>query len=200
MIDFIKGRIAEKNISYLVIESGGFGILVFISQATYIKIEPLEECKLHTHFSVSVDVRSGQSNYQLFGFYSLEEREIFRALITVSGVSSSIARTILSSLTLEELIFAIENQDTGIFKKAKGVGPKLAEKIIAAMKGKVFDVNLSETFSSNSGNTIADEALSALLALGYDKISAKKRINSILQKSNGDVAVEDLIKEALRQG
>jgi Holliday junction DNA helicase RuvA len=200
VIEFLKGRIALKYSSHVVIENGGMGITVWITEATYAKIEPLEECKLHTHFSVSVDVRSGSSEFKLFGFFTEGEREIFRALIEVSGVSATIARTILSSVTVEELTYAITTQDPSVLKKAKGVGPKLAEKIVLGLKGKVFDVNISETFSSVSSNTIADEALSALLALGFDKIAARKSINKILLNANTEMGVEDLIKEALRQG
>lgn len=199
MIEFVKGRLAEKYPTHVVIESGGLGYQVLITLQTFSKLEDKEECKLYAHLSVSVDVRSGQSLYQLFGFATTNEREIFRLLTAVSGVSATIARTVLSSLSAEELKQAVFNEDTAVFKQVKGVGPKLASKIIGELQGKLDQAESSEKISIPTGNTKSNEALSALIALGFDRNMARKAISKAMQEKGNDLAVEELIKESLRQ-
>src|SRR5690606_18780418 len=137
MIEFISGDFAEKTPTYVVVDVNGLGYLVHISLSTYEEINKESSGKLLTHYSVSVDVRSGESKHQLFGFSSNHERHLFRQLIGVSGVSSGIANMILSAFKSGELQSIIVNGDSQTLTSVKGVGPKLAQKVVAELREKL---------------------------------------------------------------
>lgn len=198
MIDFLNGKLAEKNPAYCVIDCNGIGYLVQISLNTYSKLPDSGNVRLHIYYSVSVDVRSGKSDHNLFGFFSNSERGLFKHLISVSGVSANTARMILSSLSPEEVHSAILTENTNAIKSVKGIGPKLAQKIIGELKDKLGKDEAFEIISPTSHNTTRDEALSALLALGFDKFKSSKLLDKILL-ANNNLPVEELIKQALKQ-
>lgn len=199
MIEYIKGRLEEKNPTYAIIEANGIGYFLHISLNTYSNIPDNENCKLLTYYSVNVDVRSGTSSHLLFGFFDHSERELFKNLISISGVSANTARMMLSSLNPSELINAIHTGSVETIKSIKGIGPKLAQRIINDLKDKLSKAADVETISIIPDNTLQEEALSALLALGFDKSKVKKLIKKILEKEGMNIAVEDVIKLALKQ-
>jgi len=165
---------------------------------TYGLLKDEERCKLHTHYAVSVDVRSGASSHNLYGFAKEDERLIFRALIKVSGVSSNMANVILSTIGPHELQNAVANSDINLIKSVKGVGPKLAQRILLELKGKL---DLNENFGNKIpqlGNTIKNEAFSALCSLGFDKTKVDNVLKKVIEKTNQDSTVEELIKESLK--
>lgn len=198
MIDFIRGRLVEKYPTHAIVEANGIGYLINISLTTYSTLPESDNVKLLTYYSVNVDVRSGSSNHSLFGFISSEERELFKLLISISGVSANTARMILSSLNPSELSNAIGAGNVAVIQGVKGIGPKLAQRIISELKDKVHGLNSGEIISVPSSNTTANEALSALVALGFDRAKANKVVSNII-KSEGEVAVESVIKLALQQ-
>jgi Holliday junction DNA helicase RuvA len=198
MIDFLNGNIAQKNPAYCVIECNGIGYLVQISLNTFSKLPNSGNCKVNIYYSVSVDVRSGKSDHNLFGFAEKSERELFKHLISVSGVSANTARMILSSLSPEEVHAAILTENVSLIKSVKGIGPKLAQKITVELKDKLSKDENLDLISPIAHNTTREEALSALLALGFDKLKSGKLLDKILV-SNTDLSVEQLIKKALKQ-
>ncbi len=134
MIDFIKGQLIEKYPTHAIIEANGLGYFVNISLTTFSTLPETGLVKLLTHYSVNVDVRSGSSNHVLFGFDGEEERRLFKLLIGVSGVSANTARMMLSSLNTSELGNAIVADNVAVIKSVKGIGPKLAQRIVSELK------------------------------------------------------------------
>ena len=197
MISFIKGKLVEKTPNSAIIDCNGVGYELRISAQTYEALVD-EACTLLAHYTVSVDVRSGASNHQLFGFLNKTERDIFRQLISVSGVSSSIAMTIMSTLTLDQLQRGILNHDDKIFKSVKGIGPKLAQRIVLELSEKVTLDDLGTEISSPQGNMAKQEALAALCSLGFDRVRADKTLNALIKDSNEELGVEELIKKSLQ--
>lgn len=198
MIAHLQGKLVEKQPSYVIIECSGVGYEVLISLFTYERIRNEEACKLLIHYSVSVDVRSGASQHQLFGFTTGQERELFRSLINISGVSSNIARTILSSLSPDELHSAVVSGDVKRFRGVKGIGPKLAQRIVADLQDKKAAQALSLDNLTSSHNTARGEALIALCSLGFERLKAEQAIEKALADRGSDLPVEDLIKLALK--
>jgi len=191
MYEFLQGGLAEKNPTYVVLENNGIGYLVNISLNTFSKIKDLQEAKLFTHFYVREDAQI------LYGFFDEVERELFRSLLSVSGVGASTARLILSSLSTEEVYAAITQSQSSVLQSVKGVGGKTAQRIVIDLKDKLMKAGIGHEKVDFSHNTLKDEALSGLLILGFNKNSAEKAINRILQ--NDKVTdVEGLIKEALK--
>lgn len=197
MITSLSGELIERANSYAVIECCGIGYLVHISQKTFSDLPKKGPCTLLTHFTVSVDVRSGASEHKLFGFSHKEEREIFRRLISVSGVSSTLGMVILSSMDSVQLHRAVAEGDAKRISTVKGIGPKLAERIIVELRGKLDAIELSSVVGS-SGNTLKSEALSAMSSLGVDRLKAERVLQGIID-NRGDIALEDLIKTALKE-
>ena len=191
MYEFLQGVLAEKNPTYVVLENNGIGYLVNISLNTFSKIKDLQETKLFTHFYVREDAQI------LYGFADEVERELFRFLLSVSGVGASTARLILSSLTTEEVHVAITQGQSSVLQSVKGVGGKTAQRIVIDLKDKLVKAGIEPEKVDFSHNTLKDEALSGLLILGFNKNSAEKAINKILQKDS-ITSVEGLIKEALK--
>lgn len=198
MIETISGTFAEKNPAHVVVETGGLGYLVHISLNTYSDISGQQSGRLLVHYAVSVDVRSGESKHQLFGFSTEIERQIFRLLITVSGVSSGIAHMVLSALKPVEVQSVIANGDEKTLTGVKGIGPKLAQKIVGDLRGKIIKAELAADIPATQGNSLRQEALSALTALGFDRAKSVNVLNQIV-KNEAPATVEELIKKALKQ-
>ncbi|MGK0366031.1 MAG: Holliday junction DNA helicase RuvA [Saprospiraceae bacterium] len=194
MIHYIKGEITFKSPTFIVVETGGIGYKVNISLNTYAKIEKLERVKILTTFLVKEDSQT------LFGFADDAERQLFSLLLSVSGVGPSTTQVMLSSMTPDEIKSAIIGEDVNAFKKVKGVGPKTAKRIILDLKDKILKdggdiINL--TPASAADNTMRNEALMALVGLGFSKISAQKALNKILKEQKDIDTVQDLIKAGL---
>lgn len=191
MYNHFKGKLVEKSPTYVVIECGGVGFYLNISLNTYSKIGSDELCMLYAHQMVREDA------HVLYGFFDEEEREVFRKLISVSGVGASTARVVLSSLSPGEVAQAIIAEDVNLLKSIKGIGGKTAERIIVDLKDKL-NADLPEAEKIQlQGNTHSDEALSALVALGFDKIKSRKMLQK-LETSEPNLSVEALIKQALK--
>lgn len=191
MIAQIKGRLIEKTPTYVIIDCNGVGYQINISLNTYSKIDADELCLLHTHMIVREDAQL------LYGFKDKSERELFRLLISVSGVGSATAMMILSSLTATEIKGAISTGDVNTLKGVKGIGAKSAQRIIIDLRDKIGKVGESDINFAVSNNTIKDEALSALIMLGFAKKPAEVALNKILTVSE-DMSVEQLIKQTLK--
>lgn len=191
MIAQIKGKLIEKTPTYVVIDCNGVGYQLNISLNTFSKIGNDENCLLLTHYVVREDA------HLLYGFKEKSERELFRQLISVSGVGSSTAMMILSSLSPEETKIAIISGNVNVLKSVKGIGLKTAERIIIDLRDKVGKSDGTEIFSSFANNTIKDEALSALVMLGFSKLPADKALTKIMME-NSNLTVEELIKRTLK--
>jgi Holliday junction DNA helicase RuvA len=193
MIAYIKGEITFKTPTYVLVEASGIGYHINISLQTYSQIEKLERVKLLTHFYVKEDQQT------LYGFADNVEKQLFIHLISVSGIGPSTARLMLSGMSTDELRSAIIGENDAAFKKVKGIGPKTAKRLILDLKDKLLKESGEEGISMGSpaSNTLRQEALSALVALGYVKIQAQKTLNKILQSQPQIESVEKLIKLAL---
>ena len=192
MIHHIKGRLVEKAPTHAVVEAGGVGYFLNISLITFSKLGNDENVLLYTHLSIKEDAHT------LYGFAEKSEREIFRQLISVNGVGASTARVMLSSMTAEEITTAIVTGDVDALKSIKGIGAKSAQRIIVDLKDKLGKIEgVEQNILTFANNTTRDEALSALLALGFTKNSVDKVLNKVL-KAQPDLDVEHLIKEALK--
>jgi Holliday junction DNA helicase RuvA len=191
MIAHIKGRLIEKTPTYVVIDCNGVGYELKISLNTFSKLGDSELCSLHTHFVVREDAQL------LYGFKETSERELFRLLISVSGVGSATAMMILSSLSSNEIKQAILNSDVNVLKSVKGIGAKSAERIIIDLRDKIGKVEGTTIISNPLSNTVKDEALSALVMLGFAKNSAEKALNKIISLEE-ELTVEGLIKRTLK--
>jgi len=190
MIEFLKGRLVEKNPAHLIIDCNGVGYFVNISLNTYSGVGTEENVMIYIHQVIREDA------HLLFGFKEADERKVFRSLLGVSGVGANTARTILSSMTPDEVREAITLGNVKAFEKIKGIGGKTAQRIIVDLSGKLDLSQLSETGGSPSSLS-KNEALSALTTLGFDKNSAEKAIDKILSTHN-NMKVEELIKMALK--
>lgn len=191
MYEFISGKPVKKNPTFVVLENNGIGYLVNISLNTFTKIKNLQEAKLFIHFHVREDAQV------FYGFADEAERELFRYLLSVSGVGASTARLILSSLSSQELYEAITQGKTAVLQSVKGIGGKTAQRIIIDLKDKLVKADISLEKVDYAHNTLKDEALSGLLILGFNKSSASRAIDRIIKQGSVD-SVEVLIKEALK--
>jgi len=192
MITYIKGKLIEKTPTNAIIEANGIGYFLNISLNTFSKIPDKESVLLYTHLSIREDAHT------LFGFISKLEREIFRLLTSVSGVGPSIARTMLSSMTSEQIQQAIATEDIPTIQSVKGIGAKTAQRVIIDLKDKILKTyTIDEESIGSSHNTIKEEALSALEVLGYTKRQVDKLVLKIMQSSS-DISLENLIKQALK--
>jgi Holliday junction DNA helicase RuvA len=191
MIEFIKGPIKRITPTYLVIETGGIGYLVNISLSTFSRLENKDEYSVLIHEVIREDA------HQLFGFADEEERDIFRLLISVSGVGAGTARMMLSSLNPAEIENAIRTSDVNALKSVKGIGLKTAQRIIVDLKDKVGKIAESSEIFSLGNNTGKDEALSALVMLGFAKSAVLKVLDKIARDEK-NLTVEDMIRRALK--
>ena len=192
MITQIIGRLVEKNPTHLVIDCNGIGYEVNISLNTYSQIGSEEKIKLYTHLQIKED------SHTLYGFFSTFERDIYRLLISVSGIGSSTARTMLSSLDPNSIQKAIVSENVEKIKSIKGIGLKTAQRVIIELKDKMFNLYESGEIPDIKNNTIKEESLSALEVLGYSRRQSEKVIDNIIQ-SSPDSSLEDIIKEALNK-
>lgn len=192
MITHVKGRLVEKAPTSVVIECNGIGYLINISLNTFSQIPDNENLKLYTHLQIKED------SHTLYGFHTIKEREIFRLLISVNGIGSSIARTMLSSISPDQIIEAISRENVSLIQSVKGIGSKTAQRVIIDLQDKILKVyDLDEGFAS-SNNTNKEEALSALEVLGINKKSSVKLVNKIVLE-NPDISAESIIKETLNK-
>jgi Holliday junction DNA helicase RuvA len=191
MITHIRGKLVEKNPNNVIVECNGIGYILPISLQTFSNIPDRENIKLHTHLIIREDA------HILYGFWEVMEREIFKLLISVSGVGPSTAITMLSSMNTEEIQRAIASEDVEKIKSVKGIGIKTAQRVIVDLKDKILKTyNISEDLSI-SNNTIKNEALSALEVLGFTRKKVDNIIQVILQDSP-NIKLEELIKRALK--
>jgi Holliday junction DNA helicase RuvA len=189
MIAQLNGKLIEKNPTELVIDCGGVGYDVKISLNTYTTIGTSEAIRVFTKLIVREDAQI------LYGFATKEEREMFNYLISVSGIGPNIAMVMLSSMVPEEIAYAIQTEDVVTIQGIKGIGAKTAQRVILDLKGKVMKIAGGIENSGASNNTNRFDALTALVSLGFDKKAAEKAIDKV---DTGDLAVEILIKEALK--
>ena len=193
MITHIHGKLIEKTPAYVVVDINGVGYKIKISLQTFSAIDG-EFCKLYTHLSIKED------SHTLFGFFEESERHLFRSLISVSGVGPSTAQIILSTYTTEEIINHITTADVNSIQSVKGIGAKTAQRIIIDLKDKVAKgIPTSDLLFDKIDNTIKEEALSALLALGFAKKGAENKIDKVLKTTPDITSVEELVKTALSQ-
>ena len=196
MIAHIKGRLVEKTPTYVIVETGGVGYLINISLNTFSKLPNEEACFLHTHF---VDREDAQI---LYGFADKEERRLFRHLISVSGVGPSTAQVVLSSMSPEETVHEILSSDVGAIQKVKGIGSKTAQRIIVDLKDRIAKEGAilpDEVIPGSESNKSLEDALSALIMLGFAKNAAEKALRQVIEKEGRDLSVEQLIKATLKR-
>lgn len=201
MIDSLRGDLAEKALGHAVVDCHGVGYLVHITANTYGDLPERGPCKLFIHYAVSVDVRSGLSEHKLFGFINTEERHLFRQLINVQGVSTTIGLAILGSKRAGDLRVAILNGDESALKSVKGIGPKLAQRIVGELRGKLTNEPIEHVLASagGGGNTLRAEALSALVSLGLDRAKAERSLQRVLSERADEVPqLEELIRLSLK--
>ena len=191
MIDYIKGTIITITPTFLIIETTDLGYFINISLTTFSKLERRNEYKILVHEVIRED------SHQLFGFADKEERDIFRLLISVSGVGANTARMMLSSLNPAEIEKAIIGSDVNVLKSVKGIGLKTAQRIIVDLKDKVGKQAGTGEIFAFSDNTKREEALSALVMLGFAKSAVSKVLDKIVREEK-NLTVEDIIKRALK--
>lgn len=190
MIAYLRGRLTEKNPTDVVIECNGIGYQVNISLNTYTQISDKEECQLYTHLAIREDAHT------LYGFMNKSEKNLFLQLISVSGVGANTARMILSAQSVSDIQRAIVGEDVATLKRIKGIGAKSAQRIIVDLKDKVEITDGNDNISVGSHNRVADEALSALIALGFNRNAVRKILNTMDLKEHE--TPESIIKEALK--
>jgi holliday junction DNA helicase RuvA len=194
MIAFVEGDIVELNPAFVVLNCNGLGYQLNISLSTYTTIQGSSRVRLYSELIIREDAHT------LYGFATTEERTLFRHLISVSGVGPSIARMVLSSLSVEEVHEAIVGNNAGMLQSVKGIGAKSAQRIVLELKDKLEKegVPAAENMAPLN-NTARQEALSALVMLGFNKALAQKTLNQVLKNNSGKtLSIEQLIKEALK--
>lgn len=194
MFEYIKGTVIELNPAETIIENGGFGYRIMISLQTYEALQGKAEAKIYLYHYIREDEE------QFYGFATRDERELFRLLISVSGVGVASARMMLSSLTDDEIRNAILSEDINRIKSVKGIGLKTAQRLILELKDKVVKGEGYEGVipTGNVSNAVMEEATVALVTLGFNKSSINKVLSDILKKSPAS-SVEELIKQALKK-
>lgn len=202
MIEYIKGQLAELTPALAVVEAAGVGYALNISLTTYSGIQGKKEVKLYVHEALTTGGRD--DSFTLFGFVNKQERELYRLLITVSGVGANTARMMLSSMNLTELCNAIANGDERMIKTVKGIGLKTAQRIIVDLRDKIMASGIAnelhvrgEKAESTLNNAVKEEAVAALTMLGFSPAPVAKVVVSILQKQ-ANLPVEQVVKEALK--
>jgi Holliday junction DNA helicase RuvA len=195
MITFLKGRLAHKDPTFVIIDVNGVGYHVNISLQTYSEIKDQENILLHTHLNIREDA------HILFGFSNESEKKLFQQLISVNGVGPSTAIVMLSYMSSAELKAAIVQENTAALQSIKGIGGKTAQRVIIELKDKLKKESWDENqpaLSAGPHNTLRKEALSALLTLGLPKAAAEKSVDTVLKKSGNTITLEDLVKQALK--
>ena len=203
MIEYVKGELTELSPAMAVVEAGGVGFAVNISLNTYAAIQGKEEVRLYVHEAMQTGGRD--DNYTLYGFATKRERELYRLLVTVSGVGANTARMMLSSLTPKELCNAIANGDEKLIKSVKGIGLKTAQRVIVDLRDKIVSSGIADELHVPVGGAsvpdidteVRDAAVSALTMLGFSPAPAAKVVAEILKGRPG-LPVEQVVKESLR--
>jgi Holliday junction DNA helicase RuvA len=191
MYDFIKGRITELTPTYVVLENNGIGYLVNISLHTYSALYSKTDAHIYLYQVIREDA------HIFYGFFDKTEREIFKLLISISGIGANTARMILSSLNPGEIVSAISSGNVSLLKNIKGIGEKTAQRIIVELKDKVVKLYKTDEIFNSKDNTIKDEALSALVMLGFNKNIVMKVLDKVMI-TDKSLTVEELIKKALK--
>jgi Holliday junction DNA helicase RuvA len=191
MIAYLKGDFVYKSPSNVHVDVNGVGYEVHISLNTYSKIQGADKGILFTHLLIREDA------HLLFGFFDLSEKELFQQLIGVSGIGASTARVMLSYMKPEELIRAITQGDTRTLEGVKGIGKKTAERVVLELRDKLSKISLESNISPLKNNTLRNDALNALTALGINRLAAEQALEKTLSAEPG-LPVEELIKKALR--
>ncbi len=199
MISYVSGKLVYKDPTYVIIDVGGLGYQVKISLQTYSKIKDEEQIRLLTFLHIKEDAHT------LYGFKEENEKRLFLQLIGINGVGPNTGLMILSSLSTEEIEHAILSGDVGSIQAVKGIGTKTAQRIILELKDKIGKSGSSDPGSlqygflkSSNSNKVREEALQALITLGFQKAAAEKNIASVLKKTDGEISLEDLIKASLK--
>ncbi len=192
MYAYIDGKLTFKCPTYVVIEAGGVGYHIHISLNTFSLIQDQERCKLYTWLHVKEDAHT------LYGFADEGERRLFLHLISVSGIGPNTGRMMLSSITPQEIQQAIVNGDVPLIQRIKGIGPKSAQRLILELQDKLKREGYDSLISVPKNHTVKDEALSALIMLGFAKNAAEKALDQAINQANGSLTVEALIKVALK--
>jgi Holliday junction DNA helicase RuvA len=196
MYEYINGQVVEATPTYAVIEAAGVGYFINISLKTYSDIENAQQARLYVHFIVREDQQT------LFGFSTKLERELFRQLISVSGVGGNTARMILSTYSPKELQSIIATENAVLLKNVKGLGLKTAQKIIVELSGKMLELGASDLMmpqmTATANNATYDEAMAALTMLGFQKSASDKALKAIF-KENPSISVEEAIRTALKR-
>ena len=192
MITQIKGKLIEKNPTQVVVDCNGIGYEINISLHTFSSISADENIQLYTHLQVREDA------HILYGFFTVQERAVFRLLISVPGIGTSTARTMLSSLSPAQIQLAIGSEDVPTIQGVKGIGLKTAQRVIIELKDKIRSIQGSEEIPVHKSNTIKEETLSALEVLGYSRKASEKVVDKLIQGAP-DSSVEELIKSALNK-
>ncbi|QDH81046.1 Holliday junction branch migration protein RuvA [Echinicola soli] len=197
MIDYLKGKLVVKDPTFVIIDINGIGYHVKVSLNTYSQIKDEEQVKLLTHLHIKEDAHT------LYGFKEEMEKRLFLLLISISGVGPNTGLMILSSLSGGELEAAIAQEDHKTIQRVKGVGAKTAQRIVLELKDKINKDNLTESHLVSSGfiqqnQHLKEEALQALITLGFTKAVAEKNIAAVLKKSGSEISLEELIKASLR--
>ena len=200
MIDSLNGELLEKGVDHVVLDCNGVGYLVHLAASSLSRLPEKGRFRVHVHYSVNVDVRSGSSEHKLYGFLHPDERQLFRKLIDVQGVSATIGMSILSARSAQEVYTAILTGDEALLKGIKGIGPKLAQRIITELQGRLAGGAMpSSSITMPVGNTLRAEALSALVSLGLDRIKAERALQKVLQERGATPPpLEELIKLTLK--
>lgn len=192
MYEYFNGKLAYKAPTHVVIDVSGIGYYVHISLYTFSQIKDQENCKLF----ISLQVR--EDSHTLYGFATEGEKKLFENLISVSGIGPNTGRMILSSNTPDEIQSAIVNGQVALIQKIKGIGPKTAQRLILELQDKLKKQGFEALASPIQSQSVPDEALSALVMLGFNKVAAEKVLNTIL-KTESNLSVEDIIKLALKR-
>lgn len=195
MIAYIEGKLTEKQPSFVIIETAGVGYKVNISLNTFSFIKEKTQVKILTYLHIKEDAHT------LYGFASESEKQIFLNLLSISGVGPGTALMVMSSLTPEEVRRAIVHEDVKTIQSIKGIGAKTAQRIILELKDKISKTDISEKTGEKiliGNNSLRNEALSALITLGINKLAAEKSVDFVLKNSGDNITLEELIKRSLK--
>lgn len=197
MLAYIQGNITSITPTHVIIESGGLGYFVNISLNTYVRIQDKSSCKLHTYLHLGGSLQS-PITISLYGFFEEAERQIFIELLGISGVGAATVRMILSSMTAEEIQRAIVTENVKLLESIKGIGPKTAKRIILELKDKFGKSSLLTAAPLQGSNNVKEEALSALVMLGFSRLQAEQAVQKVMAASQRDLSTEELIKQTLK--